>query len=146
MTGSGKGGTDPLDMTGQWNGTFAYPAGLGPATPFLATIADAGGGISGTVTEPEIVLRTGRTMEAVLAGHRSGRALDFTKQYRGQAFGYDNPVDYVGQLADDGLSATGVWSLLDMNGTWEMHRDALAESVKQRETEVKLPEPVTYVT
>ena len=126
-------------MTGQWHGTFTYPRNLGPATPFLATIVENAGSLSGSVIEPDAMYRSGRTMEAVLAGHRGGRAVDFTKQYEGQAFGYENPVDYVGQLAADGQSVTGVWSLLDMNGTFEMFRDVEAEKVEEREEAVEVP-------
>ena len=126
-------------MTGQWHGTFSYPRDLGPATPFLATIVDSGGSLSGTIIEPDAMYRTGRTMDASLAGHRSGRGVDFTKAYHGQAFGYENPVDYVGQLAADGQSVTGVWSLLDMNGTFEMYREALVEEVDERQAEVAEP-------
>lgn len=132
-------GGDPLNLTGQWHGTFAYPDGLGPATPFLASLAEAGGSISGTVTEPETAHGTGQTMNAVVAGYRSGRSVDFTKSYAGQAFGYENPVDYVGQLAADGLSVAGVWSLLRWNGTFEMFRDAAVEQAEEREEEVAEP-------
>ena len=32
----------------------------------------------------------------------AGDAVDFTKTYRKASFGYTNPVDYVGQVLDDG--------------------------------------------
>ncbi len=75
-----------------------------------------------------------RTISAVLSGTHAGSSVDFTKTYPGGEWGYENPVDYVGQLSSDGLSITGMWSLLDMNGAFEMHRDA-AEEIKLSRTE-----------
>lgn len=124
------------DLTGEWQGTYSYPAKRGPVTPFIATIEDLGGHLSGCIIEPDAYHRTGQTLEARLVGSCDGRSVDFTKSYVMAPFGYENPVDYVGQLSPDGLTVTGVWSLLDYNGQFEMHRDMLAESSKETETAV----------
>lgn len=87
---------------------------------------DVNGSLSGQIIEPEQFYGTTKTLKAVLKGSRSGRSVDFTKQYIDAPEGYEYPVDYVGQLSEDGLTVSGVWSLLDANGTFEMHRD-LAE-------------------
>ena len=131
---------DRLDLTGQWNGTYSYPAGLGPDTPFLATLADHAGNLSGLIIERDQFHRQG-TLEATIAGHRFGRAVDFTKTYCGDYIGYDVPIDYVGTLSADGLSITGVWSMHEWDGTFEMHRDSAAgeETAQVAQTGKLLP-------
>ena len=118
----------PKDISGQWDGQFSYPAGGGPVTPFLATLNQRGTSFTGSIIEPDLYM-TGEAAEATVVGVIAGHAVDFTKTYRKAAMGYKNPVDYVGQLMDKGERIVGVWSLLDMNGTFEMtrHRGAVAQ-------------------
>ena len=119
-------GADPLDLTGQWHGDFAYPANQGPTTPFVALIDDRFGHLSGTISEHDQF--SGTIIEAVLAGTRSGSSVDFTKVYSASAAAeYANPVDYVGAVSSDGQVIMGIWSLLDWDGTFEMRRDAIAD-------------------
>ncbi len=125
----------PNDLSGEWDGEFAYPAGGGPVTPFLAALTQRGASFTGTIIEPDIHL-IGNFAEATIIGVLAGDAVDFTKTYRKAAWGYENPVDYVGQLLDDATRITGVWSLLDMNGTFEMTRRGGAEAEEEREQEV----------
>ncbi|MDE1466150.1 hypothetical protein [Aurantiacibacter sp. D1-12] len=125
------------DLSGQWDGTFAYPAKEGPATPFLATISQHDGRIAGTIIEPDLH-SPGASAEAAIVGIVSAGAVDFTKTYLKASRGYANPVDYVGQLSDDGNRITGVWSLLHMNGTFEMTREAEAEIAEEREESVEI--------
>ena len=127
-----------LDLTGQWHGTFRYPRQGGPDTPFIANISERNGGIDGSLIEPN-EFHSAETAVATLAGHRSGLSVDFTKIYHGAGEEYDNPVDYVGQLAIDGLSITGVWSLLDWDGTFEMFREIEAEDTVETEVQISLP-------
>lgn len=126
---------DPLDLTGQWNGTFAYPGSAGPATPFVAAIDEIAGYFTGSINEPDLF--TGAVIVAAITGTRSGSSVDFTKTYGASASGaYDNPVDYVGSLSPGGTIVTGVWSLLDWDGTFEMVRDeAASEPVVEAATE-----------
>ena len=128
-------------MTGRWDGSFTYPSGLGTTTPFLAEIVETGACLSGSIVEPDLAYRSGRTMEAVLAGHRIGTSIDFTKTYRGNRFGYENPVDYVGTVSHDGLQIEGLWSLVDFEGTFEMHRDAAMVAEEEEGVEERLPHP-----
>lgn len=138
---------NPLDMTGQWHGTYVYPGKSGPATPFIATITESTGAFAGSIIEPDTVYATGDTLEAGIAGHRSGRSVDFTKTYAGHRIGYENPVDYVGQISADGQSVTGMWSLRSMNGAFEMFRELGLEEQLSAEETVELREPVeTKVT
>ena len=133
-----------LDLTGRWDGSYSYPSGFGAITPFLADIEQTAGGISGSIIEPDLAYGSGATMTAILSGHRQGHSVDFTKSYLGRRFGYANPVDYVGQVSRDGLRIAGVWSLLDIDGTFEMHRDAAPTEEEVREAEVE--EPVDAAT
>jgi hypothetical protein len=129
-----------LNLTGDWSGEFSYPRNMGPTTPFLANIQDEGGHLSGTIIEPAI--RGGETMKATIAGHRQGSSVDFTKTYQSTGRGYDTPVDYVGSLSGDGNTVSGVWSLFDLDGTFEMRREAVEGEEVEEEAEVELPEPV----
>jgi hypothetical protein len=131
------------NLTGLWHGDYAYPGHIGPTTPFLARIEDRDGRLFGTIIEPEMFSGAG-TQEAGLDGHRQGFSVDFVKIYSPtSADGYDMPVDYVGRLSDDGLSVTGMWSLAEMNGTFEMHREIEAEALCEQQAVVEVPEPVS---
>lgn len=125
------------DLSGEWDGHFDYPAGFGPSTPFLATIKQAGGRISGSIMEPDLYSGTAPA-KSVIEGIAAGQAVDFTKTYHQVSFGYRDPVDYVGQVSENGDRITGVWSLLDMNGSFEMTRQSGHKEAAEREAEVAL--------
>ena len=122
-----------LNLTGRWWGDYRYPGHIGPTTPFLAHIEEAGGRFSGTIIEPDE--DGGPTLESRIEGWRQGTSVDFTKCYAADApEGYEFPVDYVGRLSDDGSMINGIWSLLDMDGAFEMHREAaVSEEAALRE-------------
>jgi hypothetical protein len=121
-------------MTGLWHGTYVYPSFQGPTTPFVASLDDQGGHIGGTTLEPNLQSIPGEPEElnATLVGTRKGRSIDFIKTYDGEVF--NDSIDYVGQLSNDGTTVTGVWSNNDMDGTFEMHRDISLEEVTAVET------------
>ncbi|MEM6267617.1 MAG: hypothetical protein AAF707_08835 [Pseudomonadota bacterium] len=127
---------DPLDLSGKWDGVFTYPHSLAPTTPFVAEITEQAGSFEGSTIEPDLHKST--PARARIVGHRSGRSIDFTKTYLRNEAGYENPVDYVGQLSQDGLSITGVWSLLDWNGEFEMTREAGLEVEQEERTSVEV--------
>jgi hypothetical protein len=139
-------GRSSLNLTGDWSGEFGYPRHSGPTTPFLATLRDDGGRLTGTIIEPDI-LSGAASVTATLEGLRHGSSVDFTKTYSAPPFGYENPVDYVGSLSDDGNTVTGVWSLLDLDGTFEMRREAASEELAEEEEAVSelilVGDPVT---
>lgn len=126
---------DPLNISGLWMGSFAYPGGAGPTTPFLANISDSDGALSGSIVEPNHMGPSSDSVEAVLSGSRLGRSVDFTKVYDG-ASDAAHAVDYVGRLSGDGSTITGVWSLADLDGSFEMHREAVWEEAVGQEAEV----------
>ena len=123
------------NLSGLWLGSFAYPGGQGPATPFLARIEDHDGSLSGTIIEPNTMGRSSDSLESVLRGAREGRAVDFTKVYDG-ASDAAHAVDYVGRLSGDGMRIHGVWSLAGMDGSFEMMREGVWEEAAGQEAEV----------
>jgi hypothetical protein len=131
---------DRYDMSGLWEGAFAYPAYQGPTTPFVASIEETDGALTGTIMEPNTMGWSSEELEAVLNGARNGRSVDFTKAYDGSSDAA-HAVDYVGQLSDDGNLVTGVWSLAELDGTFEMRRSASLEEMLEAEEEVGLPPP-----
>jgi hypothetical protein len=123
------------NIGGLWMGSFAYPAGPGPTTPFLARIEDRDGALSGTIIEPNYMGASSDSLEAILSGSRHGAAVDFTKAYDG-ASDAAHAVDYVGRLSADGNAIAGVWSLEDADGSFEMYREAVWEEAAGQEAEV----------
>ena len=125
----------PVNISGLWMGSFSYPSGFGPRTPFLAKIEDEDGALAGSIVEPNLTGHLSDTLEAVIRGSRSGSAVDFIKAYDG-ASDLAHSVDYVGRLSGDGNSITGTWSLADLDGSFEMHREAVWEEKAGEEAEV----------
>ena len=103
-------------------------------------MSETHGSLSGSIIEPD-AYHPATTLKAHCAGVREARAVDFTKTYFDAPYGYENPVDYVGQLSPDGMSVTGMWSLLDMNGRFEMHREIRAEETEEAKTAETVPAP-----
>lgn len=117
-----KDGEGRVNLSGKWDGTYAYPAvaGAGIATPFLAEILDIGGRISGTIIEPNEFRR--ETAHASLEGVHAGRSVDFFKTYHAAGEEYDEPVAYAGSLRDDGNVISGHWMMSGWSGPFEMTR------------------------
>jgi hypothetical protein len=126
---------EEINLSGLWLGSFSYPANVGPTTPFLASLEDDNGRLGGSIVEPNMMGTSSDQLQAVLSGSRQGRAIDFTKAYDG-ASDAAHAVDYVGQLSGDGNVITGVWSLADMDGPFEMYREAVWEELEGEEAEV----------
>ena len=105
--------TDPLDVTGAWEGIFNYPRGLPPGG-FRAELRDASGAITGETEERGDADQAGLTLHALIVGTRSGTAVAFTKRYDALARAAD-PVHYEGTLSPDGDEITGRWTI---PGSW----------------------------
>jgi hypothetical protein len=111
--------SDAQDLSGEWRGVFNYPAAAGPPTEFAAALRDAGGRLSGTVSEPSI---NGGVVHAIIDGRREGSAVSFSKLYDRPDEGYDM-VAYQGEVTGDGLVISGRWTLPDgWSGTFIMVR------------------------
>ena len=123
------------NLSGLWMGSFSYTSGLGPRTPFLASLTDNGGSLSGTIVEPNTVGCSSDQLGAVISGSRAASSVDFIKMYDGESDAA-HAVDYVGRLSADGNSISGVWSLQDIDGTFEMHREAVWEERAGEEASV----------
>ena len=75
------------DLTGVWDGTYIQPS-VGMVT-FLVTLIETGGALTGNVTEPCMLPNCPlRTHNASVAGHRSGSAVSFVKNYEPPGYGY----------------------------------------------------------
>ncbi len=117
-------------------GSFSYPSDLGPTTPFLARIEDHDGKLSGDILEPNTVGPSSDQLQSFLSGTRQGSSVDFVKAYDG-ASDAAHAVDYVGRLSGDGMIITGVWSLANLDGSFEMYREAVWEEVTGVEATVE---------
>lgn len=116
---------DPMNLTGAWFGRYAYDAGAGPATGFIASITEAAGVIDGQSSERDLMGRGAGLLLALLAGARNGASVRFTKTYTNEP-GLA-PIAYQGTLDQAGERIAGVWSLPGLTGTFEMTRKHAAE-------------------
>ncbi len=105
--------SDPLDMTGAWEGIYNYPRGL-PPSGFRAELRDAAGAITGETEERGDADQAGLTLHALIVGTRSDTAVVFTKRYDALARAA-HPVRYEGTLSPDGDEVTGRWTI---PGSW----------------------------
>ncbi|HEX8670077.1 MAG TPA: hypothetical protein VF727_17075 [Allosphingosinicella sp.] len=128
-------GAAAVNISGLWMGSYAYPGGRLPTTPFLARIEDRDGALAGTIIEPNTMGASSDSLESVLSGSRERSSVDFTKAYDG-ASDAAHAVDYVGRVSADGNSIVGVWSLAAADGTFEMHREAVWEEKAAEASEV----------
>src|SRR5262245_19256759 len=126
-------------LTGVWDGTFIQP-GVGAVT-FLATLIEAGGALTGSVTEPCISPRCPlSTHDASIAGSRSGSAVSFVKRYEPPGYGYTH-VFYEGTVNADATEIDGRWKLPDnaASGTFLMIRSGKPAEAVTREEQVNEP-------
>lgn len=128
-------------LAGAWRGHFAYLGQAGPTTPFLARIDEDGARLGGETIEPDGFGGIG-PRQASIVGIRQGNAVDFTKTYARPSFAYLNPVDYVGRVSEDANTISGVWSLLHLDGTFQMHREVAVAEEAEEATEIERAEPV----
>ncbi len=120
---SGMTESDPSNLTGIWHGQYSYPTAR-PAVPFVATILDHGGALTGGITERSTLPpRTGEPLAASLAGTRSGTVVTFTKHYDDTDPRYVT-VAYEGSLNADFTEVEGTWSVTGWSGRFLMIRGA----------------------
>ena len=124
-------------LTGVWDGTFIQP-GVGAVT-FLATLIEAGGALSGSVTEPCMMPGCPRSEHnAQLAGSRSGSAVSFVKRYEPPGYGYDS-VTYEGSVNADATEIDGRWRIPGISGTFLMIRSGKPAEAVAADEQVKEP-------
>jgi hypothetical protein len=127
------------NLTGVWDGTFIQPQ-VGMVT-FVATLIETGGALGGNVTEPCILPDCPlRTHNASIAGHRSGSAVSFVKNYQPPGYGY-NSVSYEGVVNAEATEIDGRWRLPGsaLSGTFLMVRSSKTAQAVATEEETKVP-------
>ena len=122
-----------MDVSGCW---FGHYAGEGEANRFIALIEEAGGRITGDISEPDD-LGVAELRRATVAGGRVGSELRFTKQYDGDVLAH--AVEYTGVLDDSGVVVRGSWSFEGYAGSFLMEREVFDREELADEEEAPVP-------
>ena len=122
------------DLSGVWDGTYAYPSALEPV-PFRAELRDHGGRLSGEISEPAPAYLPPGDLAAILTGARSGSHVRFTKIYD-LLDHFRDPVIYDGTLDEEECEIAGSWTIgPGWSGTFVMTRPKEAEANAEQEAE-----------
>ena len=123
------------DLSGDWIGNYSYPGELEPV-PFLATLIESNGHLTGETREPGQTPEMGAIAHALLQGTRQGPLVRFTKMYDRIE---DEPVVYEGTVDDAGTEIQGSWTIVgEWSGSFLMSRAAAAEDKADAEEEVTI--------
>lgn len=124
--------SDPLDVTGVWDGIFSYPRAM-PPNNFTAELREENGRIVGETREPSDSPRDEASeLHAFVEGTRSGTDVAFTKFYDSQR--RLRPIIYHGTLDADGNEISGRWTVQnDWSGMFLMTRRAKQAAAETRE-------------
>ena len=121
------------DLSGDWIGNYSYPGELEPV-PFLATLVESNGLITGETREPGQTPEMGEIAHALLHGSRSGSQVSFTKMYDTIE---DDPILYEGTVDETGNEIHGTWTIVDeWSGSFVMSRSAAVDEEVEAEEEV----------
>ena len=123
-------GTAEHDLSGQWSGIYNYPS-MYPPNTFEATIRDAGGLITGVISQPgEFFEPAGLVQHAVIEGSREGSSLRFVKIYDDLS----RPTPhYHGVIQPGGDEIEGEWTIPgDWSGTFLMIRGPRSSQAEER--------------
>jgi len=128
-------GADAENLTGIWQGSYAYPHGL--SVSFVATLIDSGGSFTGSIHEP-CGFGGGSTIFAMLEGSRDGRTVSFLKRYQNAGPRYAATVKYRGTLNADATQIEGRWTIWKIfSGKFVMIRSAgKAAEVERKQSEL----------
>lgn len=121
------------NLTGVWHGVYSYGPIHGDEH-FVAQLIDIGGSLSGTIDEAPRALGSGKRLNAIISGTRSGARVEFLKTYDGTG-GWSHSVRYRGKLSADLTEIGGRWNLPGASGTFLMIRPA--EEAKPAEQQVE---------
>jgi hypothetical protein len=108
-------------VTGSWSGVYSYA--MAADEFFMAELVDAGGLVTGTITETPRLVPDTPTLRAGVVGNRNGDKITFLKRYDGTG-GWSHTVRYSGRLSADGLEIGGSWRLEGFHGSFLMVRSA----------------------
>jgi len=121
------------DLSGDWIGNYSYPGEMEPV-PFLATLVESNGHLTGETKEPGQTPEMGAIAHALLQGSRSGAEVSFTKLYDTIE---DEPILYEGTVDETGNEIHGSWTIVDeWSGSFLMRRAAVVEEDVEAEEEV----------
>ena len=125
------------DLSGHWDGTYAYPSALQPI-PFHIELRDSGGGLTGEVIEPAPDYLSPGEMAAMVTGSREGSMVRFTKVYDSLEHFLD-PVLYQGMLDEEECEISGTWTISPgWSGTFVMTRAKTEEADEEAQEEVEV--------
>lgn len=125
------------DLSGLWDGTYAYPSALRPI-PFHLELRDIGGGLTGEVIEPAPDYLPLGDMSAVITGSREGGTVRFTKIYDSLEHFLD-PVRYEGTVDEEECEISGTWTIgPGWSGTFVMTRPKTDTAEVEVEEEVEV--------
>ncbi|MEM8728495.1 MAG: hypothetical protein AAGF79_01150 [Pseudomonadota bacterium] len=130
------GSNQGASLGGEWTGVYDYPDPDSPPVPFEASLMDISGVLWGTIREPNTFSPVpAHHLDASLSGSRSGREVQFLKEYA-DVPGADAPVGYVGKVSADGTRIEGDWSIWHpgqmITGRFIMNRPGAAEEPRTR--------------
>ena len=122
------------DLTGVWDGNYAYPSALEPV-PFRAELRDHEGRLSGEVSEPAPAYLPPGELAATITGARSASHVRFTKIYDTLEH-FRDPVVYDGTLDEEECEIAGSWTIgPGWSGTFVMTRPKAVEADAEQEVE-----------
>jgi hypothetical protein len=130
--------SDPLNLSGQWIGSYSYPHTDAP-NRFSAVLIEVAGAIAGETSEHS-TLPASDSIEfpALIDGMREGQSVSFRKYYDDPRMAED-VVYYTGSFAADGNEILGRWQIPgDWSGDFIMIRSTPQGAV----VEDRLAEPV----
>ena len=121
------------DLSGEWIGNYSYPGELEPV-PFLATLVESNGHLTGETKEPGHTPEMGMIAHALIQGSRSGEQVRFTKMYDTIE---DEPILYEGTVDEAGNEIHGTWTIAaNWSGSFVMSRAGAVEEELDAEEEV----------
>ena len=122
------------DLSGLWDGTYAYPSALQPV-PFRVELRDHGGRLSGEISEPAPAYLPPGDLASIVTGARSGSHVRFTKIYD-LLDHFRDPVVYDGTLDEEECEIAGSWTIgPGWSGTFVMTRPKEVEAGAEQEAE-----------
>lgn len=126
---------DPLDVSGVWYGRYFASSAEVEENSFIAHLAELGGDVTGTITEPDT---TGmeEVRRAFVEGSRAGARLSFTKQYD-PAGALAHAVAYSGTISEDGAEVSGEWRFSGYYGSFVMNREQFTADELEDEAAVE---------
>ena len=113
------------NISGVWLGTYWQQE---DPVRFELSVVQGGNSISGNILDDNYL------GEASITGEVTGRRISFTKKYLGSPRA---AVFYLGLIAEDENFMQGQWSINEVSGLWEAHRqeDNLVFDLEQKKAE-----------